>query len=56
MKSCYWLPILFLNLNFLIAQSIIVKIENIDKGKAALSSLSGENISFVDSLNINQNN
>ena len=51
---CY--VILVLNANFLLAQNINVKVENIDNGKAVLSSLSGEKISFIDTLTINEKN
>ena len=56
MKNYYCFLVLLLSFNFLVAQNITVKVENVDKRKAALSFLSGEKISFIDSLTINENN
>jgi thiol-disulfide isomerase/thioredoxin len=43
--------ILILSVNFSFAQNISVKVQNLSINKATLSSLTGEKISFIDSIN-----
>lgn len=54
MKNCYWILLILLNVNNLDAQNIILKVENLNEQDASLSSLSGEKISFIDTLTINE--
>ena len=53
MKAYALIIILFLNANFSFAQNISVKVQNLDDNKATLFSLSGEKISFIDSISVN---
>jgi len=50
MKNIVLFIILLLSVNFSFAQTIYVNVENLNDNKAVLSSLSGEKISFVDSV------
>ena len=56
MKIYFYFLIIYLNINFSFAQNVIVKIDNLVEKKVILSSLSGEKISFIDTISVNNKN
>jgi thiol-disulfide isomerase/thioredoxin len=54
-KNLALIIILLLSLNFSLAQTITLRILNLVEKKTALASLSGETISFVDSIKVSNN-